>query len=122
MSVDYRRDDAEEAGEGWPKARPAPFNLNADYGPFRVDCDERDIEDVSFWASEAGYFDAVSIALAARTNMDDSEITALAYMSPDAARAFAAQLLTAADAVENGEQWDPNTGRSDSKYSEADSQ
>lgn len=113
--VEFRRDDATEDGEGWPKARPAPFNLHAEYGPIGIGFFEDVIEDVALWAAAATPMDAVSIALA--TTCDDgSDVTAVAYMDPPAARAFAAQLLTAADAVDRNERWDPNNCRSAARY------
>lgn len=113
--VDYRMDDALESGEGWPRARAWPFDLHAEYGPITVGVDQEIVEDVSMWAAASLPFEAVSVALAADCD-DGSEVATVSYMDPDAARAYAAQLLTAADAVDAGEPFDPNMHRSDEGY------
>lgn len=116
--VSYRRDDATERGEGWPRALTSPFTLSAGHGPFSVLFDEQDVNDVSFWAATAGYLDGVVLALAADQSGagDQPGVAMVSYLEPNAARALAAQLLTAADAVEEGEQWDPNMNVSDPNH------
>lgn len=113
--VDYRTDDATESGEGWPRARASPFDLYAEYGPIKVGIGEEIVEDVSMWAAASLPMEAVSVALAADCD-DGSEAATVSYMDPDAARAYAAQLLTAADAVDAGVPFDPNLHRSDERY------
>lgn len=114
-AVDYRTDDAVESGEGWPRARPSLFDLHAEYGPITVGFGQEIVEDVSMWAAASLPMEAVTVALAADCD-DGSEVASLSYMDPDAARAYAAQLLTAADAVDAGEPFDPNLHRSDERY------
>lgn len=112
--VDYRRDDATEHGEGWPRGRADHFNLSVGQGPWRLEYDERDVTDVSFWAASGGVAD-VSVAVAA--DDDDGEGAALvAYMESAAARAFAAQLLTAADAADADGQFTPAKSHADRRY------
>lgn len=119
MSVDYRTTDADEGGEGWPRARTDHFTLAADEGPWRVQFSEDDVDDVAMWAATADPVADVAVALAADVT-DEARFprsaAALAYFDAGAARALAAQLLTAATAAEAGGRFDPNHDTADEVY------
>lgn len=115
--VDYRRDDAEPGGEGWPRADDEQFGLHAKDGPWELHFIEDYVDDVSMWAATAEPVNDIVVALAA-DGEDDRGIAALTYMDAEAARALAAQLLTALDAVEGGERFDPVHNTSDEAYLE----
>lgn len=114
--TEYRTDDADE-GEGWPRARTDHFTFAANDGPWQLEIGESDVADVSMWAATGGPVADVVVALAADAKEDeDCSAAALAYYDADAARAFAAQVLTAATAAEAGEDFNPNHDDADDVY------
>lgn len=120
LNVSYRRDEA-EGGEGWPRARDDHFTLHASEGPWRVLMEGVEVDDVAMWSASGTPVADVVVSLAAEREEGNHGAAALAYFDADAARALAAQILTAADAADSGHSFDPCTETSDWRHLNVDS-
>lgn len=121
IAVSYRKDEA-EGGEGWPRAKDDHFTFHASEGPWRVLMEGGEVEDVAMWAASGTPVCDVVVSLAAERDNGNDGAAALAYFESDAARALAAQILTAADAADRGDSFDPCTDTSDWRYLDTASQ